>query len=251
MINKLARLVPRPIRSSCFAHLKKLAPQQFLPDYSGLSFSQCGEDRILSFLFGFLQIARPRYLDVGTCHPCSMNNTYLFYLQGADGVCVEPNPDLVSLIKEKRPRDVILNVGVSPDGAGECRYFMFGEPCLNTFDAGEAEARTRSGKYSLIRELSVPVVSLGSIIAEHFKDGLDLLSLDAEGLDLSLLRSLDYQMTRPLAICVETVGYSETLAKPKSPEVTSFLTSAGYAVFADTFVNTIYVDLRQTGSLVV
>lgn len=248
MLRQLARLVPRSLRSRFFGAIKKAAPHQFLPDHADLTFSQGGEDRVLTFLFESLQIPKPRYLDVGTCHPCAMNNTYLFYLQGSTGVCVEPNPDLVPLIREKRPKDVVLNVGVSPDGAGECRYFMFVEPTLNTFDQVEAAARTRSGKYPIIRELSVPVVSLCSIIVDYFKDGLDLLSLDAEGLDFALLRSLDYRTTRPLAICVETVGYSETPSKPKSPEITSLLTGQGYAVFADTFVNTIYIDITRTGS---
>lgn len=248
MIKKIAKLIPGSWRSTMISVLKRAAPHQFGFEHGGTTFSQCGEDQILSFLFGSLNIQRPTYLDVGTCHPCSMNNTYAFYLRGGSGVCVEPNPDLAPLIREKRPRDAVLNVGVSPDGFGECTYFMFADPALNTFDSTEAEARTRSGKNPLIRELPVPVVSLASIIDRHFKTDLDLLSLDAEGLDFRLLQSLDYSKVRPLAICVETVGYSETLAKPKSPDVTSFLMNEGYAVFADTFVNTIYVDLQRTGS---
>ena len=67
-------------------------------------FPNAARTGILAFLFGQLAIPTPRYLDVGTGHPCVMNNTYLFYRAGAKGVCVEPNPDLAPLIIEKRPR---------------------------------------------------------------------------------------------------------------------------------------------------
>ena len=76
-----------------------------------------------------------------------------------------------------------------------------------------------------------------------------MLSLDTEGFDLALLKSLNHEKHRPLAICVETVGFSETLAKPKNNMITSILAPHGYAPYADTFVNTIYVDTERTGTL--
>jgi Methyltransferase FkbM domain len=100
-----------------------------------------------------------------------------------------------------------------------------------------------------LKEISVPVVTLESIITDYFPDGLELLSLDTEGLDLALLKSLNYEKHRPLAICVETVGFSETLAKPKNNVITSILAPHGYAPYADTFVNTIYIDTKRTGTV--
>jgi hypothetical protein len=97
--------------------------------------------------------------------------------------------------------------------------------------------------------MSVPVVSLELIITDYFPDGLELLSLDTEGLDLALLKSLNYKRHRPLAIRVETVEFSETLAKPKSKVSTSIQAPHGYAPFADTFVNTIYIDTERTGTV--
>lgn len=237
MIEYLKTLVPLAVRS------------RILPRFAHPTFSQCGEDRILAFLFSGLKIEKPRYLDVGTSHPRAGNNTYLFYLWGSNGVCVEPNPDLAPLLRANRPNDVILNVGVTPEDAAEQPYYMFSEPTLNTFDADEAAERARSGKYKMIGKRTVPTVPLNQIIREHFPVGLDLLSLDAEGLDLRLLRSLDYVARRPVAICVETVGYSESLAKRKDHEISSLMTDRGYAVFADTFVNTIYLDAEKVGAM--
>ena len=204
MMGKITRLLPKSVRARLYDRLRSTFPHKFRVEHAGETFSQCGEDRILAFLFTQLAIATPRYLDVGTWHPCVDNNTYLFYRAGAKGVCVEPNPDLALLIREKRPRDELLSVGVSAEKAGPCRYYLFEDCQHNTFDAEEAAVRARSGRQPILKEISVPVVTLASIITDYFPDGLELLSLDAEGLDLALLKSLNYEKQRPLAICVET-----------------------------------------------
>jgi FkbM family methyltransferase len=273
MMRKIVRLLPNSIRIALSHSLRSGFPEHFRVECADETFSQCGEDRILAFLFRQLAIPTPRYLDVGTWHPCTGNNTYLFYRAGARGVCVEPNPDLAPLIREKRPGDEVLNVGVSAEESGPCKYYLFEDCQFNTFDAEEAAARARSCRQPVPKEISVPVVTLESIITDYFPDGLELLSLDTEGLDLPLLKSLDYNKHRPLAICVETVEFSETLAKPKTnvitsipvPErhetvgfseslvkpksnmITSILAPQGYALYADTFVNTIYVDTQRAG----
>jgi len=275
MMRKIIRLLPNSIRLPLSRSLRSGFPEHFRVEYAAETFSQCGEDRILAFLFRQLAIPTPRYLDVGTWHPCVGNNTYLFYRAGARGVCVEPNPDLVPLIREKRPGDEVLNVGVSAEESGPCRYYLFDDCQFNTFDAEEAAARARSCRQPILKEMSVPVVTLESIITNYFPDGLELLSLDTEGLDLALLKSLNYNKHRPLAICVETVEFSETLAepkskvsnsiqaphenetvrlyetpaKPKSNLITSILAAHGYALYADTFVNTIYVDTERSGTV--
>jgi FkbM family methyltransferase len=249
MMRKIVRLLPKSIRLALYRRFRSGFPPDFPIEYGNDTFSACGEDRILAYLFNQLAIPTPRYLDVGTWHPSVANNTYLFYRAGAKGVCVEPNPDLAPLIREKRPRDEVLNVGVSAEESGPCRYYLFEDSCLNTFDAEEAAARARSGRQPILKEISVPVITLESIITDYFPNGLELLSLDTEGFDLALLKSLNYKKHRPLAICVETVGFSETLAKPKSNVITSVLAPHGYVPYADTFVNTIYIDTERTGTI--
>jgi FkbM family methyltransferase len=248
-MHKIFRLLPNSLRLALYRRLRSGFPHDFPVEHANETFSACGEDRILAYLFSQLAIPAPRYLDVGAWHSCVANNTYLFYRAGAKGVCVEPNPDMAPVFREKRPRDELLNVGVSAEESGPCRYYLFEDSCLNTFDAQEAAARARSGKQPIVEEISVPVVRLESIITNYFPDGLELLSLDTEGFDLALLKSLNYGEQRPLAICVETVGFSETLAKPKTNVITSFLALHGYAPYADTFVNTIYIDTERTGTV--
>ena len=101
----LARLVNRIRRKlsrSAGPHYKK-------------SYSQCGEDLIVQFVFETMNVARPTYLDIGAHHPTLLNNTYIFYQAGARGVNVEPDPALISRFNRVRPADVNLNCGIGPE----------------------------------------------------------------------------------------------------------------------------------------
>ena len=55
------------------------------------SFSQCGEDLIVNYIFGLRGITKPTYLDIGANDPFYLNNTALFYINGCRGINIEAN----------------------------------------------------------------------------------------------------------------------------------------------------------------
>ena len=88
------------------------------------------------------------------------------------------------------------------------------------------------------------MVNINTLIAENFDDYPDLLSIDIEGLDLAVLKSLDYEKYPLPVICVETCTYSENHIRPKDPTIADFLSGKGYEVYADTYINTIFVNKK-------
>jgi hypothetical protein len=54
--------------------------------FEKVSYSQCGEDILIDFVFKQLKIENPSYLDIGAHHPFHLNNTYYFYKNGSSGV---------------------------------------------------------------------------------------------------------------------------------------------------------------------
>ncbi|MBL0133475.1 MAG: FkbM family methyltransferase [Chitinophagaceae bacterium] len=70
----------------------------------------------------------------------------------------------------------------------------------------------------------------------------DFLSIDIEGLDLSILKSLDFQSYRPKVIYVECVEFSTDHRGGKNKELVDFLLTKGYFIFGDTYINTIFCD---------
>lgn len=207
-----------------------------------VSYSQAGEDAILQFLFYDKHKMPIRYLDIGTNYPDVHNNTYIFYRKKCRGVCVEANPALIPMIKRLRPGDTVLNMGVSVNSATEADFYIFDGHAINTFDRNEAEKRAASGIHPIKAVVKVPLVGINELIAAHFDTWPDLLSLDIEGLDLQVLQTLDFSKYPIPVICVETCRYSENHVRPKDPAFAALLLEKGYFVYADTYINTIFVN---------
>ena len=77
----------------------------------------------------------------------------------------------------------------------------------------------------------------------------DFLSIDIEGLDLDVLKSLDYEKYSIPVICAETCTFSETHIKPKDKSIEDFMLTKGYFLYADTYVNSIFVNENWFNSI--
>lgn len=206
------------------------------------SYSQCGEDRIVKFIFDTLRIPAPCYLDIGAHHPYYLNNTALFYMAGGRGVNIEPDPALITSFYKNRPRDANLNIGIS-DKDGRLDFFVMNVRTLNTFSEIEARQLEQSGKFRIEKVLQIPVRSINAVIEDQFGNSSpDFVSLDVEGLDLKILQSFDFSRWKPKVICVETITYSDQREGQKISEIAALLHGNGYFTFADTHINTIFVD---------
>jgi len=209
-----------------------------------LSWSQCGEDVILRCLFNDKKMKRISYLDIGASTPDSGNNTFLFYSGGSRGVCVEANSALIPKLKKIRPKDKILNVGVAVSDEKDADFFVFDCEGMSTFDKEEAGKREASGRYKIIKTVKVSLITANQLIRENFSSIPDLLSIDIEGIDLTVLRTLNLKALPIPVICVETCAYSENYIRPKNVEIMQYLTCQGYEIYADTYINTIFVNSK-------
>jgi FkbM family methyltransferase len=215
--------------------------QRHLSDNRKISYSQCGEDLILRHLLRVLDVDKVVYLDLGAHHPTYLSNTYLFYQEGGHGVCVEPDPSLSAELEAKRSRDVILNcgVGVKNDVAD---FFVMTTNTLSTFSRAEAERYQAYGNQRIVKTMQVELRTIDDILAHHFEQCPHLVSLDVEGLDYRILQSLDFSIYRPRVFCLETLTYTEDRAERKLDEIIELMLENGYLVYADTYINTIFVD---------
>ncbi|MBE0625142.1 MAG: FkbM family methyltransferase [Burkholderiales bacterium] len=209
--------------------------------YYRKSWSQCGEDLILRYLFDLLQIARPGYIDIGAHHPWHYNNTYLFYRQGARGVNIEPDPLLHAGLRRGRRRDVNLNMGIGPHEA-ELDFYVMSARTLNTFSAGEARKCVEEHGLSIVETRRIKVQTFAHTVDTHMGRTPDLVSLDVEGMDLDVLRSIDFSRYRPHVFCVETISYAQGDGSGiKSTDIHALMLENGYRLYADTYINSIYV----------
>lgn len=206
------------------------------------SYAQCGEDLIVRFIFDALRIPAPSYLDIGAHHPTYLNNTYLFYQAGGQGVNIEPDPSLISAFKNLRARDINLNVGIS-DVESEMDFYLMSVRTLNTFSAKDAKVAEAEGKVKIEEIIRVPVTPINNVLRAHFLGrSLDFVTLDVEGLDLMVLQTFDFKQWRPKVVCVETITYSEQMKGKRIEEIPAVMLDNNYFAYADTGLNTIFVD---------
>jgi FkbM family methyltransferase len=205
------------------------------------SFSQAGEDMVIDFLLQIIRKPVPTYLELGVYDPRIGSNTYKFYARGAKGVLVEADGRLIKNIKDQRPDDKVLHLGVGLDESTEAIFYVFDEPSISTFDKGEALNRQAQGLYKIIREDSVPMKSINRIIKEDCLSVPDILSIDIEGLDYDVLSSWDAE-TFPIPIIIsETCTYSQNHIKVKDDRILPLMLGKGYFLYADTYINSIFV----------
>ncbi len=207
------------------------------------TFAQCGEDRIVWFLCGYLGISPIDYIDVGAHDPVIGNNTYLFYRMGHRGVLIEPNGTMCRKLREVRPDDRVLEAGVGVMAAHEADYYVMSDSAWNTFSKDEAERQTRitGGKISLKEVIKVPLLGLNRVMEQYLQRAPAFLSVDVQGLELAILKSIDYDIFRPKVICAETLV---TGTHEMTHDIAAFMEKKGYVVRGMSFVNTIFVDSK-------
>lgn len=206
-----------------------------------ISFSQCGEDLLVQYTFGLRGVLKPSYLDIGANDPFYISNTALFYQNGSRGINIEANPALIENFKKSRPEDINLNFGI---GSKESTldFYVMNDPTLSSFSREECEKFISTGIYHITNVLKINVTTIQKILDE-FSNGVfpDFLTIDAEGMDFEILRTIDYTRSPPKVICVEAAEYSPVGSGERRIELIDFLVQKGYYEYANTNLNAIMV----------
>jgi FkbM family methyltransferase len=210
MKSLLRSITPPPIWNAAGAVKRRLTPPR------KHSYSSNGEDLLVIGWFQHYRcdLSRIHYVDVGANHPVSLSNTFLLYEAGAHGVLIEPDPQLADLLRAKRPRDIVVNAGVAFDERRSATLFRMTASGFNTFSPGQAEFVARSSRnwdasdrQEVVGEITVPLMPLNDIIAQHV-DAPHFISIDTEGFDLPILRTMDLGLLNqnekvPTIVCSE------------------------------------------------
>ena len=227
IINKLVRLIQKP----------QLPFQLF----ENLSYSQSGEDIIIDYIFRLRKISLPTFIDLGSNHPFSLNNTFLFYKRGSRGVNVDANANLIKLFDQYRPQDKNINLGVS-DKAGQLDFYIISDPALSTFLEEEALMHQNYGR-TIIAKIPVQMKSIDSIVYDYCGGVYpDLVSIDVEGLDYLIIASMNLTRSKPKVICIETVEFTSNGTGKKRVDLIKAVVNKGYTLYADTNINSIFVE---------
>lgn len=172
-----------------------------------VSYAQNAEDiRLYGY---FYKLNKPgQYVDVGANHPINDSVTKFFYLRGWRGINIEPQNDLHRLLKNDRPRDVNLALGLS-DKDEDLTLRKYESDGLSTYSNDyqavyEAAQNEGTSKYIDIKS---KLRTLRFVFEKYAKKrDIYFLKVDVEGFEYKVLKGNDWKKYRPWVICVESTG---------------------------------------------
>jgi FkbM family methyltransferase len=143
------------------------------------------------------------YIDVGAHDPDIDSVTRAFYELGWNGINIEPLPKMAARLRERRPRDINLEIAV---GATEGRVMLHdidGGGGVSTIDATIAAQHAQHGWPGVTIEVTMR--RLGDVLDEHATGRrIDFLKIDVEGLESAVIAGAGLQRHKPRIIVIET-----------------------------------------------
>ncbi|MDQ6903361.1 MAG: FkbM family methyltransferase [Bacteroidota bacterium] len=200
-------------------------------------FSLGGEDIILFQILKAYHLFKPEgfFVDVGAFHPHVESNTYGLYKFGWRGINIEARPGSKVLFDKHRPGDVNLEIGVTSVTGTLDYYFISEDSRMNSFSG--QYLRERGVLQQVQKKIPVQTMPLKKVFEHNSipREGIDYLNIDAEGLDLDIILSNDFNVVRPKIISIE-VSPINNLEDVITNNVYKKLTELNYECIAKNFI---------------
>jgi FkbM family methyltransferase len=190
--------------------------------------SQIGQDKFIDEYFDKKEGLT--FLDIGAHDGVSISNTFFLEKERKwKGICVEAQPSEFQKLKSNR-NCTCVNVAVS-DYNGETD-FIYVEGYANMLSGISDDynlshmqrIRNEVSTYGgAINTIKVPVRTLQSILDEHNTHEIDFCSIDTEGSEFNIIKSIDFDKTEIKVFIIEN-NYGEK-------NIEEFLLEKGYYLY--------------------
>lgn len=203
------------------------------------TYAQCNEDLIVEALLR-AHLSRTgrsmdsiRYIEIGANHPFQTSSTYLFYkIHGASGVLVEAIPALADRLRQTRPRDVVVNCAISALHEEKISLHIHEKSEISSVSTEHIGLfQNLGGTKGIVQTIVCDNLHINDFLQRHFGNYCDYMSIDVEGLDLTLVTEMD-TCFQPFIIQCEHEGRVSGFVDVLKPR--------GYALLAVTDVNAIF-----------
>jgi len=161
---------------------------EFYNDNFRISNSQWGQD---IFVLYFSKSAHGKtFLEIGGADGVTHSNTLTLSEQfDWNGTLVEPDRHQYKILSKLRHKDKTLNCAISPSGEDKpSRLVTLGQ--LSCIEGHEPDDLHSSWRQASTETQEVKTININNLLAEH--KSLNYFSLDVEGLELDILRQIDW-----------------------------------------------------------
>jgi len=203
MIKFFSKFIERKLLAPGSNIIKKLylIRKVYLTNLFRTFHAQFGEDIILK---GFLlkTVSDGFFVDIGCFHPRKYNNTYKLYKKGWRGINIDLDELKIQAFNMLRPEDCNILAAISDKESTVKVYDFDFFSVITTVDKEVAQKSENEIKW----ERKIKTQTLNSVIDSSQFAGrqIDVLSVDVEGHDLNVLKSLDFERYQPKIILIES-----------------------------------------------
>ncbi|MDR2375460.1 MAG: FkbM family methyltransferase [Treponema sp.] len=196
---------------------------------TGLSFpGQAGQD-LLAYLY-FRGKKTGFFLDIGAHDGRTYSNSYVFEQLGWRGACVEPLPGVFEQLRQNRRCDCYQAALAASASPGAVFVHAVGVDTLSGLESelagGHEDWIVREGGRP--ERIRVKTLTFSGLMASYpDQQTIDFLSLDVEGAEMAILRTIDFETYNFGLITVECVEEKE------GEDLRDFMAAKGYGVLAD------------------
>lgn len=200
-----------------------------MPESEVAYYSQDKQDELLETLI-FRGYRRGIFVDVGAWDGVCFSNTLFFEKERKwRGINIEPLPDKYEQLVVNRPNAINLNVAIS-DTEGETEFLAISgntgmlSGIKSNYDPRHLQ-RIEKETTELGTEtntIQVKTRRLDSIFREHNIQRVHYLSIDAEGSEMNIVRSIDFDYTY-----IDVIGFENNYPETSKP-ILEFLQTKGY-----------------------
>ena len=170
-----------------------------------ISYSQSGEDLVLSKYLKYKKIEKGKYLDIGAFHPRWASNTHILHKKGFSGYCVDLDEKRLRWFRFARGKKVKTICGAVSNSNNEfIEVYKFKRKSpfslIDTTSLKHAEyfSTKRNNKYNIIKVKNYHINDIFDKVGK-----INVLNIDIEGKDFEVIKSSKLEIIDPEIILIE------------------------------------------------
>ena len=207
-----------------------LAYDLFFKRHGHRYYSQFGEDVVLANIFGAKEGGF--YVDVGCFHPKQWSNTFLLHKKHWKGINIDMDEFKVQMFNIARKDSTNICTAVSDEEKDINFYCSRDYSPVNTLNKefAEAMAEEKPRRNYVLKPIRSRMLDKILTETQYAEMEIDLLSIDVEGHELPVLKSLNFEVYKPKVLVVEL--HAEKIEEIQASELYEFIQSKKYTLFS-------------------
>ena len=179
------------------------------------------------------------YVDIGCYHPIRYSNTYRMFKLGWKGMNIDLNPLSIEFFNVARPRDINICAAISNKESGNL-YFDHELSPQNTLEKNHTDFYEKVFGLKTKNSKKIKTKKLSEIFRKNKIFKVDFLNMDAEGHELSILKSFSLKTFDIKVICIEVLKHN-LKGIIESKKITRHLNKNGFKFKFAVGINSIFM----------